>query len=232
MDKKLTFKKYSQSLQNLPFVVPFEKGKTKYHILNLSDDNPRIQNLNLQKTSDLQIFVDQELDLHHAEMGIGGYAEKRSIYQRSAIFRNAEMARNIHLGWDIWLPALTSVFTPLPAHIHSFQDNDNDGDYGPTLILKHALGNLTFYTLYGHLSRASMRDWEEGKTYEAGSKVAELGEEAENGNWAPHLHFQVILEMWGNVGDFSGVALETEKEKYLKNCPDPNELFQDWELNF
>lgn len=232
MDKPSLFRKCIQSFQNFPFIVPFEKGKTKYHILDLSDENPRIQNLNLQKTSDLQQFVSQELALNQAEMGIGGYAEKRSIYQRSAVFRNAETARNIHLGWDIWLPPQTSVFTPLVAQIHSFQDNAKDGDYGPTLILEHSLEELTFYTLYGHLSRASMQNWKEGKMYKAGEKVAEIGDETENGNWAPHLHFQVILDMWENKGDFLGVALETEKDKYLENCPDPNKLFTDLGLEF
>jgi hypothetical protein len=38
----------------------------------------------------------------------------------------------------------------LDGRVHSFQNNDSLGNYGPTIILEHQVEDLTFYTLYGH----------------------------------------------------------------------------------
>jgi peptidoglycan LD-endopeptidase LytH len=42
-----------------------------------------------------------------------------------------------------------------------------------------------------------------------------------NGDWPPHLHFQLITDMMGNTGDFPGVCLPEEKQAYKVLCPDP-----------
>ena len=55
-----------------------------------------------------------------------------------------------------------------------------------------------------------------------GEKIAELGNESENGNWPPHLHFQLIKNMEGKEGDFPGVCFKYEIKKYANQCPDPN----------
>jgi peptidoglycan LD-endopeptidase LytH len=44
----------------------------------------------------------------------------------------------------------------------------------------------------------------------------------ENGNWPPHLHFQLIADMEGWKGDYPGVCKYSEREKWLGNCPDPD----------
>jgi hypothetical protein len=47
---------------------------------------------------------------------------------------------------------------------------------------------------------------------------------AENGNWPPHLHFQLIIDMQGMKGDYPGVCKFSERERYLANCPDADLL--------
>jgi murein DD-endopeptidase MepM/ murein hydrolase activator NlpD len=168
-----------------------------------------------------RVLQDQLLSAN-ATVGIGGYGEKRSIYSRAEQFECAGEARCIHLGVDIWVPAGEDIFSPFKATVHSFQNNDALGDYGPTIILQHDLWGARFYTLYGHLSTASLDGKHIGQAIDYGEKIACVGAPPTNGDWPPHLHFQVIVDMLGKEGDFPGVASERERSLYMQICPDPN----------
>jgi len=189
--------------------------------LDFSAANPLLTPETLRDTNTFTTIVEQMLQTENAEVGIGGYLENRVIYRRSQLFEEEE-PRSLHLGIDIWAPAGISVFSPLPATVHSFQDNANFGDYGPTIILQHQLDGTTFYTLYGHLNRSSLKDLYEGKAVAKGEKIAEFGPFPENGDWPPHLHFQIISDLKGMKGDFPGVCKPSEKESFQKLCPNPN----------
>jgi hypothetical protein len=52
-----------------------------------------------------------------------------------------------------------------------------------------------------------------------------LGTFEENGGWPPHLHFQIIRDMEGFLGDYPGVAKKSELDHYQNNCPDPMIIF-------
>src|SRR5690606_15181690 len=43
-----------------------------------------------------------------------------------------------------------------------------------------------------------------------------------NGDWPPHLHFQIILDLLDLDNDYPGVALASQREVWLANSPDPN----------
>ncbi|MCX2740153.1 peptidoglycan DD-metalloendopeptidase family protein [Pontibacter anaerobius] len=194
--------------------------------LDFSEKNQLLQNTNLQNTDAFNEAVEQMLQERNATTGVGGYLENRFIYRRSRHFDVQAESRDLHLGVDVWLPAGTAVFTPLDAIVHSFRDNDNFGDYGPTIILQHELEGVTFYTLYGHLTRSSLQGLQEGQHFAKGRKIAEVGPYPENGHWPPHLHFQVICSMEGKYGDFPGVATLAERAKYEQLCPNPNLILQ------
>jgi murein DD-endopeptidase MepM/ murein hydrolase activator NlpD len=130
--------------------------------------------------------------------------------------------RRLHLGIDIWGPAGTPVMAPLDGIVHSFAFNNNDSDYGATLILTHQLGDIGFHTLYGHLSLNSLKNLDDGKRISRGEVIGEFGMRFENGNWPPHLHFQVIADMQGWKGDYPGVCKYSERQQWLDNCPDPD----------
>jgi len=169
--------------------------------------------------------LERYIDFCHQQSGAailyGGYLEDRAIYQRSPHFTNPETARTIHLGLDLWQEAGTEVFTPLDGQIHSFQYNDQPLDYGGTIILEHTLGKDTFYTLYGHLSKASLDGWQPGQAIARGTMIARFGDPDENGGWVPHLHFQLIRDLEGMRGDYPGVCAPRDVTKYRNNCPDP-----------
>lgn len=194
--------------------------------LDFTAANTLLQQTDLVDTATFNEAVNQMLKAQNATIGVGGYFEDRSIYRRSSHFDTAAESRNLHLGIDVWMEAGTSVHTPLDAIVHSFQDNNNFGDYGPTIILEHQLEGVTFYTLYGHLSRQSLEGLEVGKAFKKGDRIAWLGNYPENGDWPPHLHFQIMATMEGRTGDFPGVAAASDRAYFEQICPNPNIILQ------
>jgi murein DD-endopeptidase MepM/ murein hydrolase activator NlpD len=202
--------------------VPFSWTPGVFLPLDFTAQNPDLEHVDLQNSGLFSDYVFGKLKEAHAEVGVGGYNEHRIIYRRSAHFQQTEEPRCIHLGVDIWAPAYTPVFAPLAGIVHSFAHNDHFGDYGPTIILEHTLENQIFYSLYGHLSLESLEGLYEGKPIEKGQKIATFGDYPINGDWPPHLHFQLMTDMMGLAGDFPGVCTLREREKFLQLCPDPN----------
>ncbi|WP_192821597.1 peptidoglycan DD-metalloendopeptidase family protein [Rufibacter sp. LB8] len=194
--------------------------------LDFTAANAQLLETDLRDTAAFEVFVNQMLAEKNATVGVGGYFENRVIYRRSEHFDGSQQARTLHLGVDIWAPALIPIYTPLAGKVHSFQDNNNFGDYGPTIILEHELEGITFYTLYGHLSRTSLDGLFVGKELAAGERVAFMGPYPENGDWPPHLHFQLMTDMLGKTGDFPGVCSLAEETAFRKICLDPNLLLR------
>lgn len=160
-----------------------------------------------------------------AQVAIGRYNEARPLYTTDAFAVQGNEGpewRSVHIGLDVFMPAGTPVFAPLDGIVHSFQDNAADRDYGPAIILQHEVSpELTFYTLYGHLSRSSLEGLYVGKPIQKGEHLCWMGPMPENGNWSPHLHFQVMLDMLDLRGDFPGVAFPNKRAVWTGICPDP-----------
>ncbi len=213
-------------------VVPFDQSKEKLLQLNLTKQNKELNQDIFTSTLNFSEYVNSKLQHSSSKYAIGGYAENRIVYSRSALFSstmdgNQEASpRSIHLGIDIWGNAGTPVYAPMESTVHSFSYNDGFGNYGATLILQHKLDDIIFHTLYGHLSLKSIEDKKEDQKVEKGEWIASLGEPHENGNWSPHLHFQIIRDMGGMKGDYPGVCSISEKDNYLNNCPDPDLILQ------
>ena len=204
--------------------IPF----SKYVPLDLSIKNVVLNAINISSSTTLGNFVNTHIQNHHGLIGFGGYNETRNIYQRSTHFNKMEPdnERNIHLGVDLWAPAGTVVYTPLNGIVHSFKNNTHYGDYGPTIILKHIIQNHTFYTLYGHLSLKSIAGLKVGMAFQQGDLLGDLGDAHINGDYPPHLHFQIIKDIQNYQGDYPGVCSKKDLDFYLNNCPDPNILLK------
>jgi murein DD-endopeptidase MepM/ murein hydrolase activator NlpD len=151
---------------------------------------------------------------------VGGYLENRKGMYSSPLYK---AQRYIHLGIDIWAPAGEPVFAIADGHVFGARDNNNELDYGPTLIVEHTINGLTFYALYGHLSRESIMYIKAGEPVKRGQKLAELGTVAENGGWVPHLHFALGVERPETI-DMPGVCTPEDTEKYRILHPDPRFL--------
>lgn len=224
-----TFTRFISNLGNQSLHVLAPKiPKSAYIALDLSVTNETLKTINVSSSEKLGNYIDSHISANHAKVAYGGYIETRNIYQRSDYFNNTnpEAERNIHLGIDLWIAAETPIYTPLDAEVHSFQNNTNFGDYGPTIILKHVIESIEFYTLYGHLSVASIKNIRIGEKFKKGAQIGTLGDASVNGDYPPHLHFQIIKDIQNYTGDYPGVASKKELEFYKKNCPDPNLLLQ------
>ena len=195
--------------------------------LDFTAGNQALETVNLSDTSEFDRFVFAQLEEAGKKYGIGGYLEKRAIYRRSDNFlTEAEAYRNIHLGVDVWTRAGAPVFVPLAGKVHSFQDNSGFGNYGATIILQHDLGGKPLFSLYGHLALRDLDGLEVGKEFRAGDLLCHVGPFPENGDWPPHLHFQLMWDLGDFWGDYPGVAAEKDLEFYQENCPDPNGLLR------
>ncbi|TVP48301.1 MAG: peptidase M23 [Mongoliibacter sp.] len=193
--------------------------------LDFSPSNHDLEEIDLSDTAKFDTYVFEKISRSKKKYGIGGYFEHRAIYSRSAVF-STELAdfRDVHMGVDIWADAWTPVFAPLNGKIHSFQDNAGFGNYGPTIILEHELGERKLYSLFGHLALEDLKGLEVGQKISKGQRFCHLGPFPENGDWPPHLHFQLMWDMMGMFGDFPGVCSHREVEKFRNICPDPNLL--------
>ncbi|MFV2007965.1 MAG: phosphotransferase, partial [Longimicrobiales bacterium] len=163
-----------------------------------------------------------------AQVGVGRYDEARLCYTGDA-FTSAggerPEQRTVHLGVDLFLEAGSTILAPIAGRVHSFHDNADPLDYGPTIILEHEpAGGPSFYTLYGHLSRDSFPGLAQGAEVARGQEIARLGGLDVNGGWPPHLHFQIITDMLGMEGTFPGVAAPSQREVWLSMSPDPGLL--------
>ena len=197
--------------QNPIKVIDASISTDQYVPIDLSIANPDLKHFNIEDSSEWEIYINHFLKERHKKVAYGGYLERRALYDRSTYFNTEDKSKQrcVHLGLDLWVAAGTAV---LAAHF---------GDYGPTIILEHEINNETFYTLYGHLSLNSISSLKVGKTFKKQEPIAVLGDASINGDYAPHLHFQLIKDLQGNFGDYPGVSSLENLDFYKKNCPDP-----------
>ncbi|HEV8507390.1 MAG TPA: peptidoglycan DD-metalloendopeptidase family protein [Chitinophagaceae bacterium] len=210
-------------------VVSFHAEKDQLVLMDFTKDNEALSEELVNNTQLFANYIALKLQSANAKFGIGGYNEYRELYSRSRVFdpEPGEEPRRLHLGIDIWGKPYTAVMSPWDGIVHSFAFNNRFGDYGATLVLSHSIEEVSFHTLYGHLSLNSIKNFREGENVRRGDVIGEFGIPMENGQWPPHLHFQVIIDMEvpiaiGRRGDYPGVCSLSEKERFLDNCPDPD----------
>ncbi|MDC6352364.1 aminotransferase class III-fold pyridoxal phosphate-dependent enzyme [Zeaxanthinibacter sp. PT1] len=180
-----------------------------------------------------QFKIDQLQKEHPGSIPAGGYLEPRPLYTSGEYDKTGNYgreSRTIHLGIDFWLPAGTPVHALWDGEVVTAVNDEGDKEYGGLVILKHHKEGITFYTLHGHLTIAGATRHKPGDVIRAGEEIALLGNYPENGNWAPHLHFQLMLSMLHYEIDFPGVTYYRQLPVWKSICPDPNLLFKAKEL--
>ncbi|MEZ4735810.1 MAG: phosphotransferase [Caldilineaceae bacterium] len=251
--------------QDFAPVVDYDLRTESVLVFDLSIGSPLVADL--ANPADTAAFTERlfaEMKQAGVVVGVGRYDEPRLLYASEAFATETNELperRTVHLAIDLFLPAGAPVYAPLAGAVHSFANNANDQDYGPTVILQHTvpstppqpgegwggssslvdqqsapsptwgrlgggLGGLTFYTLYGHLSEESLADLYPGKIIAKGEQIGTIGDYPINGNWPPHVHFQLITDLLGDCGGFPGVAAPSQRAVWRSLCPDPNLLLQ------
>ncbi|HDT13208.1 MAG TPA: aminotransferase class III-fold pyridoxal phosphate-dependent enzyme [Candidatus Aminicenantes bacterium] len=180
------------------------------------------------ETSRLSGTIAKAMKEAGAAVGVGRYDEARAIYTTGAFAAGGgptDERRTVHLGVDLSVPPGSAVRAPLDGRVHTVADNAAPKDYGPLVILRHETPDGTeFFTLYGHLDRDSVARLSPGQPLKAGDPFAAVGAPPANGDWWPHVHVQIILDLLGLDKDFPGVAPPGRRSLWTGLSPDPNLL--------
>jgi len=176
-------------------------------------------------------LIDRAMEDAGADVGVGAYGEVRPWYEGEAYEVETDEGaeqRTVHLGLDLFAPAGTPVRAPFGGVVEAAVVRDRALDYGGTVVLRHDVERsgepLAFWTLYGHLSPASLDGLAPGDRIEAGRRFAELGSPSENGGWAPHLHLQLLVDPLGDPSAAPGVARPSLRRLWESLSPDPAPL--------
>lgn len=180
-----------------------------------------------REVEELSDLINRTMAEAGTAFSFGRYAEPRGLYSNDNFASgDSREARTIHMGIDLYCVAGTSVFAPLDATVEFVANNARELDYGPLVILRHAAeSGGDFFTLYGHLGVDTPERVSQGQTISAGEQIAIVGAPPSNGNWPPHLHFQLIHDLLELGVDFPGVASKSQQDYWLGLSPSPAKFF-------
>lgn len=155
-----------------------------------------------------------------SEYGVGRYNERRPGMYETQLFLTDSAPRDIHVGIDLAAPVGTPVHAFHAGRVHLVGINGSPGDYGGTVLTEHRLGDRLIWALHGHLSHRSIACRRAGEEFTAGEVIGWVGDEAENGGWNPHVHFQLSWERPERC-DLPGAVSARDLPSALKIYPDP-----------
>jgi len=176
-------------------------------------------------TEPLTEKIFRAMDTAGAEVGVGRYDEARLLYT-SPIFAEegavVDERRTIHLGVDLFVESGSPVHAPLDGTVHLVANNDQPQDYGPMVILQHKTRDgVEFYTLFGHMSEDTLDTVTPGDRVDKGAQIGRVGAPPTNGDWPPHLHFQLVVDPLDMGADFPGVGSASQRDVWRSLSPDP-----------
>lgn len=175
----------------------------------------------------LGTLIDETMADAGTGFAFGRYAEPRDLYDSDHFAGDgAAEKRTVHLGLDLFCVAGTPVFAPLDGKVELLANNARKLDYGPMVVLRHQSdSDDPFFTLYGHLGMEVLDRLQAGQGINASEQIATIGSPPQNGDWPPHLHFQLILDLKDLGVDFPGVACKSQQEYWLGLSPSPAAFF-------
>ena len=92
--------------------------------IDLSASNPEFNDLESVKWDQA---ISDKIDRAGATAAVGGYLEKRSVYENTETFQG-QQDRNVHIGIDVFMPASTAIHAPLDGIIHCYANRQAVGD--------------------------------------------------------------------------------------------------------
>ena len=188
---------------------------------DLSADKLRVLDL----TGDTGQAALAELAGHPDVVAIGRYGEDRSMYRTTAFeTTDPRERRTIHIGIDLFAPAGDELLAPLDAVVQDVGVETVPMGFGGIAVLRHETDDgVPFFTLYGHLSPASIAGLTIGQVIAQGDVIARLGAPDENGGWEPHLHFQLMTDLCGwTATEIIGVVARSGWDVWSSVFPNPN----------
>jgi Ser/Thr protein kinase RdoA (MazF antagonist)/murein DD-endopeptidase MepM/ murein hydrolase activator NlpD len=193
-------------------------------MLDLSSDGEHAEAMaGMESTAEFTRYIFQLMADKGAAVGVGRYLEKRAVY-RSAAYQtlDPDERRDRHLGVDLFMAPGEPVFAPLDGVVEGVANNDAAMDFGPTVILRHTTNEGTpWWTVYGHLSLETLEHVQTGQRVNRGDVVGWVGDHPHNGDWPPHLHFQINTTLLGMGTGIHGVGNDALFDVWESIFPDP-----------
>ena len=203
-----------------PMFQPDFKYQSRF-VIPADGSDPTVPDLS---AAEFDTWFNQKCKDTGARYGIGRYGEDRTVYQSAAFASPASPERRtVHMGLDVFVDADEPRYAPIAGTVYTVFDNAFHLDYGPTLILQHETDEgVAFFSLYGHLSRSIFELHKEGDQIEPGQLIGHIGDWDVNGGWSPHLHFQVMTDMFDHKENFYGVGHKSLWPVWSQVCIDPD----------
>lgn len=168
-------------------------------------------------------FEKHSVPFEREQYGIGKYGEYRpGVYTEKQYLAGGAEARDTHLGIDLFGKVGDLVYCPGDAKLVSATYRSQPQDYGAVVIVQFLSDGLC--ALFGHLSKRSLDEMNGKSLIQKGDVIGYLGIEAENGGWAPHVHFQLSLQEPVD-GDMPGAIQRSKFQEYSAIYPDPVAYF-------
>lgn len=194
------------------------------YIFDFTSENPQTLSYDPSAFQPFQDAVYGELEGSGKQWGIGRYLEERGNVLRHYPQMITE-GRIYHMGLDVTSLPGTPLFAPLDGEVFMIGKEQGIGNYGGFVVLKHRIGEDTFYSLYGHL--CSRHIVQEGQKIAAGERFAVIGDGSDSGGWFTHTHVQVITEEAHQRGRmFHGYASAKDIPTIESLFPSPYVLFR------
>lgn len=210
-DKNVNHQPLLPNLKGAPFVA------------DLSPRNTDLLTMDVRDPERFQRYLDRLRG--ERSWGFGDYLENRATLLRDYPQMVADK-RFFHLGIDLIVPGGTVLHAPLASTVAEAGHEPGAGNYGGFVLLAHAGASYeTFYSLYGHLEKATLP--EPGRRLRAGEAFAATGDFDENGGWFHHTHLQVITAQGLAQGYLhKGYCRGTDRDRIASLCPSPLALFR------
>ncbi len=202
---------------------PMENSKkTFFDLSDGSDDILAFEKSGNTKGQSNYIF--SRMNDEKSLIGIGHYMENRIVYDTDAFsIKNSTERRTMHMGVDLFLKPEEPIYAPYNGKIIAIRNRNFKGDYGAVILMEHEIDDgQKFWTLYGHLSQKTLNHVKDGDQIAAGDLIAWVGNHPDNGDWPPHLHFQIYSHLLDMSADIDGVAPLSLLSIWQDISPDPN----------
>ena len=203
-----------------PIIRP-EVARPKVAVLDFSPQSPDAAELASLDGPGFDRWCERKIAEAGAHFAVGSYGEDRTIYKGEA-FDLGNARRSVHLGIDVFAPEGEPVHAPFAGKVAFLHDDAVPYGFGPTVMLEHEADGVKFWTLYGHQSHATYDKLIPGQHIAKGEAFLSFGGREENGNWPPHLHFQIVTDHLGLEARMHGVGVGRDWQIWREVSPDPS----------
>lgn len=217
-------------LNNQKFTLPIVSSKSFYS-LDLGVGSLDLANTLNEGDSSWLKRVSTLMQQQDAEVAVGRHNEVRAIYKEDNFCYqgNDEVIwRTVNMGIEFFTSSALPVSSVYSGKV--FLKVTDTIEHGNVIVLHHEINEtLSFYTIYGGLSKSSIESIKLGAEVVTGEQIGVV--KAVEGTTLYNFHLMVVLDWPGAIESVLKVVPYHQRELYKSICPDPWLLFSGEESN-